>query len=80
MSDKVITIGGAHVTGTRFDDEGNVLSFEGDLNRCYTNLKRATVAARRKYKDSTISVLKVENTRQRYRINEDTIRQYGEQL
>lgn len=80
MSEKIVTVGGSHIVGTCFDDAGNVHDFEGDLGRHYTNLKRATAAARRKYADSSISVLRIENHRERYRITESAIRQYGTRI
>lgn len=51
---------GIRVIGTRNNDNGEVTQFVGYLHRNYTQLARATGAARRKYKDSTINVLNIE--------------------
>lgn len=77
MPDKIVTLGGCVCKGTRFDSAGNVIDFEGVLGRNYTDLMRATVAARRKYNDQSISVLSVDPRCERYLISEESVRQNG---
>ena len=55
-----VTDTGVRLYGTRNDEQGRQSDFVGTLTRKYTNLIRASTAARRKYKDPTISVLRVE--------------------
>lgn len=76
----VIRIGGARVEGTRFSDDGTVSDFDGVISRPYKDLMRATQAARRKYHDLSISVFKVTPLGERYRIDDEIVRKYGEKL
>jgi len=66
MKEYKFKIGGCDVEGTCFDSEGNLSDFSGHLKRTYTDLSRASVAARRKYNDQTISVLSITPTRHTY--------------
>lgn len=54
-----VTDSGVRLYGTRNDANGNQSEFTGFLSRKYMDLTRASMAARRKYHDYTISVLKV---------------------
>lgn len=62
------TIGGCAVSGFCVCDNGAVVDFAGTLRNSYTDYKRASAAARRKYGDSTITVTEIKPQKRRYRV------------
>lgn len=67
------TIGGSAIKGFCVKPDGSVQDFEGTLNRCYTSLARASAAARRKYKDSTITITEITRQKTRYQVDLDKL-------
>lgn len=74
------TLGGSVVEGYRVTPEGAVVDFRGTVRNTYDNLERATAAARRKYRDSSINVLKVSRDIQRYRVDLEQLLQIAEKI
>lgn len=53
--------------GFKVTDNGEVQDFEGDITNCgYMSLSRASIAARKYYKDPTITVTEVSIERHKY--------------
>lgn len=74
------TIGGCEVTGFRVEPDGAVADFTGTLRNSYTDIKRASAAARRKYGDSTITVTNTRTLKKRYRVPLDQLMQIAEEI
>lgn len=67
------TLGGSTVKGTRVTPEGAVVDFEGTLRNWYTDLAKASTAARRKYQDTTIQISEVVSEKHRYTVPLDKL-------
>lgn len=67
------TVGGSRVVGFRVNPDGSVADFEGHIQRFFTDLNRATNAARRKYNDNSISITEVIPEKQRYEVPLDEL-------
>ena len=74
------TIGGSVVEGYRVTPDGAVVDFRGTVRNSYASLERATAAARRKYRDSTINVLSVKREIHHYQVDLDALMSIAEQL
>lgn len=70
------TIGGSVIKGTRIADDGAVKEFNGSLRNFYSGADRyakASLAARRKYKDNTITINSVKSEKHQYRVDLDDL-------
>jgi len=74
------TIGGSIVEGYRVTPDGAVVDFRGTVRNTFSTLERATAAARRKYRDSSINVLSVKREVHHYKVDLDALMQIAEQL
>lgn len=68
MPEHKFTIGGSIVRGTRVLRDGAVVDFEGTLRNWYTDYAKASIAARRKYQDSTIQITEIVAEKHRYTV------------
>ena len=78
MAYHTFTLGGSTVEGFRVEPDGTVVDFSGTLRNNYNDLKRASIAARRKYQDQTITIPSVTSNKQRYRVDLDDLLQIAE--
>lgn len=78
MAYHTFTLGGSTVEGFRVEPDGTVVDFSGTLRNNYNDLKRASIAARRKYQDQTITITSVTSNKQRYRVDLDDLMQIAE--
>lgn len=78
MAYHTFTLGGSTVEGFRVEPDGTVVNFSGTLRNNYNDLKRASIAARRKYQDQTITITAVTSNKQRYRVDLDDLMQIAE--
>lgn len=78
MAYHTFTLGGSTVEGFRVESDGTVVDFSGTLRNNYNDLKRASIAARRKYQDQTITITTVTSNKQRYRVDLDDLMQIAE--
>ncbi len=78
MACHTFTLGGSTVEGFRVEPDGTVVDFSGTLRNNYNDLKRASIAARRKYQDQTITITSVTSNKQRYRVDLDDLMQIAE--
>lgn len=78
MAYHTFTLGGSTVEGFRVEVDGTVVDFSGTLRNNYNDLKRASIAARRKYQDQTITITSVTSNKQRYRVDLDDLMQIAE--
>ena len=78
MAYHTFTLGGSTVEGFRVEPDGTVVDFSGTLRNNYNDLKRASIAARRKYQDQTITITSVTSNKQRYRVDLDDLLQIAE--
>lgn len=67
------TVGGSKVTGFVVKADGSVEDFEGTLQRFYSNLNRASLAARRKYKDPSITITSCVPDKKHYEVDLDEL-------
>lgn len=67
------TIGGSTVEGFRVTPEGAVRDFRGTLRNFYNDLASASLAARRKYRDSTITITSIKREKHRYEVELDDL-------
>lgn len=74
------TLGGCSVEGFRVDSGGNAIPFSGSLRNHYKDLARASCAARRKYKDPTITLTKIVDGRTRYRVDLEALLAISEKM
>lgn len=74
------TLGGSVVEGYRVTPEGAVVDFRGTIRNTYESLERATAAARRKYRDSSINVLSVSREIHHYEVEIDKLLAIATQL
>lgn len=72
------TQGGCTVHGFRVTSNGEVKEFTGTLRNHYTDLARASAAARRKYRDSTITITSTRDAKTRYRVAIDKLLEISE--
>lgn len=73
MTYRRFTVSGSVVRGFRVSPEGEVSDFSGYLSRKYASLARATAAARRKYHDSSISIVEIEPKLHHFKVDEDQL-------
>ena len=78
MAYHTFTLGGSTVEGFRVEPDGTVVDFSGTLRNNYNDLNRASIAARRKYQDQTITITSVTSNKQRYRVDLDDLMQIAE--
>lgn len=74
------TIGGSKVQGFKVLEDGSVEDFEGTLRNFYNNLNRASVAARRKYQDPSITVVSCEPQKKRYEVDINELLQIAKEI
>lgn len=74
------TLGGCRVDGFRVKPDGAVEDFSGTLRNSYTSLARASSAARRKYRDATITVTSVTPQKKRYQVDIDMLLEIAEEI
>lgn len=74
------TLGGSHIKGFRVGPDGSVEDFDGTLRNFYKDLVRASIAARRKYKDQTITVTECKADKHRYQVDVDSLLEIAEQI
>lgn len=67
------TLGGSAIKGFSVDKDGTVHDFDGTLNRCYNSLARASAAARRKYKDSSITITEITRQKRKFQVDLDEL-------
>lgn len=67
------TIGGSTVYGFRVEPDGAVVDFKGSLRNFYSDLNRASMAARRKYADNSITITETVSEKKRYRVDMDDL-------
>ena len=67
------TLGGSAIKGFSVASDGTVHDFTGTLNRCYTSLARASAAARRKYRDSSITITEIERHKRKFKVDLDKL-------
>lgn len=80
MAYHLFTLGGTRVKGYRVDDEGEVHDFCGNLRNHYRSLVTASQAARRKYRDPTVTVTSMEQRKERYRVDLDKLMSIAERI
>lgn len=73
MPDHKFTLGGSVVRGTRVAPNGAVIDFEGTLRNWYKDYAKASIAARRKYQDSTIQITEIVAEKHRYTVPVDKL-------
>lgn len=73
MPEHKFTIGGSVVRGTRVAPDGAVMDFEGTLRNWYMDYAKASIAARRKYQDSTIQITDIVAEKHRYTVPIDKL-------
>lgn len=73
MPDHKFTLGGSVVRGTRVASNGAVIDFEGNLRNWYKDYAKASIAARRKYQDSTIQITEIVAEKHRYTVPVDKL-------
>ena len=74
------TIGGCAVSGFCVGENGAVADFAGTLRNSYSELKRASAAARRKYGDSSINVTEIRPQKRRYRVPMEELMKIAEPI
>lgn len=74
------TIGGSKVKGFRVLPDGTVEDFEGTLQRFYQNLNRASLAARRKYHDASITITDLTPDKKHYKVDLDKLMEIAEEI
>lgn len=74
------TLGGSVVKGFRVNDNGAVLDWEGTLRNTYRSLSRASIAARRKYGDQSITVTECETSKRSYEVDLDELMKIAKQV
>ena len=74
------TLGGSRVKGFRVDGDGSVIDFEGTLRNFYNDLTRASLAARRKYKDQTITITECAKDKHSYQVPMEKLMEIAEQI
>lgn len=67
------TVGGSEVIGFKVADDGAVSDFRGTLRNHYKSLAHASAAARRKYRDSTITITECVPRKTRYKVDFDKL-------
>lgn len=75
----MFTLGGCKVEGVRVEG-GETVPFSGTLRNHYTDLGRASLAARRKYRDQSITVTSVKDAKTRYRVDLDQLLAIAEKV
>lgn len=80
MPSHFFTLGGTRVSGFRVKRDGTVVDFEGTIRNRYSDLKRASAAARRKYGDSSITIIKAVPEKTRYRVDLNALLQIAERV
>lgn len=80
MEYRTFTIGGCRVEGFRVEPDGAVADFTGTLRNNYKDLARASAAARRKYKDSSITICETVPQIKRYRVKLDELLKISEAI
>lgn len=74
------TLGGCIIWGKRLASDGVLEDFEGTLRNHYTSLDRASLAARRKYRDPSIVITSMRDERTRYRVDLDKLLAISEKV
>lgn len=80
MAYHLFTLGGTHLEGYRVDEDGTVRDFAGNLRNHYQNIVTASQAARRKYRDPTITVTSMKQRKERYRVDLDKLLTIAERI
>lgn len=78
MAYHTFTLGGSIVEGFCVEPDGTVKDFSGTLRNTYNDLKRASMAARRKYQDQTITITSCTSNKTKYRVDLDDLMQIAE--
>ena len=74
------TLGGTQVKGFRVLPTGDTQPFEGTLRAYYSDVGRASQAARRKYQDQTITVTELDARKKKYRVDEEKLLEIAEEI
>lgn len=80
MPSHFFTLGGTRVSGFRVKPDGTVVDFEGTIRNRFSDLKRASAAARRKYGDSSITITEAVPEKTRYRVDLNALLQIAERV
>ena len=72
------TLGGSQVKGVKVLPDGATEPFEGTLRQFYSDVGRASQAARRKYKDQTITITELSAEKKKYRVDEEKLLEIAE--
>lgn len=76
----IVSLNRSIVTGFTVHPDGAVADFEGTLKGSYSSLKRASAAARRKYKDSSISITSIKIDKRKFRISDEDLEKIGTEI
>lgn len=74
------TLGGSQIKGFRVLSDGVTEPFEGTLRHFYSDVGRASQAARRKYHDQTITVTEIRVEKKKYRVDEERLLEIAEEI
>lgn len=74
------TLGGTQIKGFKVLPNGDTTPFEGTLRQFYSDVGRASQAARRKYRDQTITVTEMSAEKKKYRVDEEKLLEIAEEI